>query len=93
MSVLAPVANNAVSGFALDGEAKGLAIIGGGLAGLGMFGSGIGQGYAAGKAAEAVSRNPEAEAKIRSMFLVGAAIAESAALYGFVIAIMAVFVV
>ena len=72
---------------------KGLAVVGGGIAALGMLGSGLGQGIAAGKAAEAISRNPEAESKIRSMFLVGAAIAESAALYAFVIAIMAIFIV
>ena len=80
--------------FQLEGNlTKGLAVIGGGIAALGMLGSGLGQGIAAGKAAEAISRNPEAESKIRSMFLVGAAIAESAALYAFVIAIMAIFIV
>ncbi len=68
------------------------AAIGAGLAAIGGLGAGIGQGYAAGKAAEAVSRNPEAEAKIRSMMIIGAAIAESSALYSFVIAIMLVFV-
>ncbi len=67
------------------------AAIGAGLACIGMTGAGIGQGYAAGKAAEAVSRNPEAESKIRSMMIIGAAIAESSALYSFVIAIMLIF--
>jgi F-type H+-transporting ATPase subunit c len=66
----------------------GLKAVGAGIAGIGLLGAGIGQGYAAGKAAEAVGRNPEAESKIRSMFIVGAAIAESSALYAFVIAIM-----
>lgn len=68
------------------------AAIGAGVACIGMTGAGIGQGYAAGKAAEAVSRNPEAESKIRSMMIIGAAIAESSALYSFVIAIMLIFV-
>jgi F-type H+-transporting ATPase subunit c len=68
--------------------AKGLKGIGAGIAGIGLLGAGIGQGYAAGKAAEAVGRNPEAESKIRSMFIIGAAIAESSALYAFVVAIM-----
>ena len=87
-------ANILPGAFALEGNlTKGLAVIGGGIAALGMLGSGLGQGIAAGKAAEAISRNPEAESKIRSMFLVGAAIAESAALYAFVIAIMAIFIV
>ena len=59
------------------------AYIAGGLAiGLAGMGVGNGQGYAAGKAAEAVGRNPEAEGKIRLMMLVGAGVAESAALYG-----------
>lgn len=66
--------------------------IGAGIACVGMIGTGMGQGYAAGKAAEAVSRNPEAESKIRSMMIIGSAIAESSALYAFVISIMLVFV-
>jgi len=67
--------------------------IGGGIAAIGTLGAGIGQGYAAGKAAEAVGRNPEAEAKIRNTLIVGAAIAETGALYSLVIAIMVIFVV
>ncbi len=66
--------------------------VGGGLASIGFVGAGIGQGYAAGKAAEAVGRNPEAEGKIRNMMFVGAAVAESSALYALVIAIMCIFV-
>ena len=68
--------------------ASGMRGIGAGIVGIGLLGAGIGQGYAAGKAAEAVGRNPEAESKIRSMLIIGAAIAESSALYAFVIAIM-----
>ncbi len=70
----------------------GLVAIGAGLATLGMLGVGIGQGYAAGKATEAVGRNPEAEEKIRSMFIIGAAIAETAAIYSLVIAILILFI-
>jgi F-type H+-transporting ATPase subunit c len=81
-----------VETFATDPQAQMGAAIGAGLAAMGGIGAGVGQGYAAGKAAEAVSRNPEAEAKIRSMMIIGAAIAESSALYAFVIAIMLVFV-
>lgn len=72
---------------------KGMMAIGAGICAIGMIGTGFGQGIAAGKAAEAVSRNPEAEAKIRTMFIVGAAIAESSALYSLVIAIIILFVV
>lgn len=67
--------------------------IGAGIAGIGLLGAGIGQGYAAGKASEAVGRNPEAEGKIRNMMIIGAAIAESSALYALVISILLIFVV
>lgn len=68
------------------------ALLGAGLAMLGALGVGMGQGYAAGKAAEAVARNPEAESKIRTMMIVGSAIAESAAIYALIIAILLIFV-
>ncbi len=71
----------------------GMVAIGAGIASIGFVGAGIGQGYAAGKAAEAVGRNPEAEGQIRNMMFVGAAVAESSALYALVIAIMCLFVV
>ncbi len=71
----------------------GMVAIGAGIASVGFVGAGIGQGYAAGKAAEAVGRNPEAEGQIRNMMFVGAAVAESSALYALVIAIMCLFVV
>ncbi len=78
----------------LNGEEfqKGLALLGAGMASIGFLGAGIGQGYAAGKAAEAVGRNPEAEGRIRNMMIVGAAIAESSALYALVISILLIFV-
>ncbi len=71
---------------------KGLAYLGAGVACIGLFGAGIGQGYAAGKASEAVGRNPEAEPQIRNMLLIGAAIAESSALYALVVSIILIFV-
>ena len=70
----------------------GLVAIGAGLAALGVIGTGVGQGYAAGKAVDAVGRNPEAEAAIRKMLIMGLAITESAAIYALVIAILLVFV-
>ena len=71
---------------------RGLVAIGAGLAVLTGMMTGIGQGYAAGKAVEAVGRNPEAENKIRSMLIFGAAIAETCAIYGMLIAILLIFV-
>ena len=66
------------------------AYIGAGIAMLGGLGTGIGQGFAAGKASEA--GNPEAESKIRTMMIVGCAIAETAAIYALIIAILLIFV-
>ena len=57
------------------------------LAGIGA-GIGIGIGIATSKAAEAVARQPEAEGKITKILLLGAALAEATAIYGFVIALL-----
>lgn len=68
------------------------AFIGAGIAMIGATGVGAGQGYAAGAAALAVSRNPEVKSQIMSTMIVGMAIAESAAIYSLIIAILLVFV-
>ncbi len=57
----------------------------------GLFAT-LGQGYAAGKAVEAVGKNPEAETEIRTMLMLGAGIAETAAIYGLLIAFLLIFV-
>lgn len=71
---------------------QGLIAIGAGISMLTGMMTGLGQGYAAGKAVEAVGRNPEAENQIRSMLILGAAIAETAAIYGMLIAFIIIFV-
>ena len=48
----------------------------------------IGIGIATGKASEAVARQPEAEGKISKTLILGCALAEATAIYGFVIALM-----
>jgi len=70
----------------------GFSAIGAGIAVLSGVGTGIGQGYAAGKAAEAVSRQPEARGSILSTMLVGCAVAETTGIYGFVVALLLMFV-
>ncbi|WP_426461586.1 ATP synthase F0 subunit C [Mycoplasma hafezii] len=75
----------------VDPLQAGLVAVGAGIAAIGVLGTGIGQGYAAGKACEAVGRNPEAESKIRIMLIIGAGIAETAAIYAFVIALLVKF--
>lgn len=69
----------------------GLSALGAGFAVMTGMGAGLSQGYAAGKAAEAVGRQPEAQGSITSTMLVGAAVAETTAIYGFVIAIILLF--
>lgn len=71
---------------------KGMALLGAGIAMIAGFGAGIGQGYAAGKGAEAVSRNPEAANEIRSTMILGIALAETTGLYSLVIAILLIVV-
>jgi F-type H+-transporting ATPase subunit c len=55
------------------------------------LGAGIGIGVATGKAVEAVARQPEASGKINGVFLLGIALAEATAIYGFVVALIILF--
>ena len=63
-------------------------------AGIAVFtgiGAGIGIGIATGHASEAIARQPEAAGKINSTLLLGAAMAEGTAIFGFVTALSIVF--
>ena len=62
--------------------------IGAGIALLTGIGAGIGIGIATGHASDAVARQPEAESKISKLLILGCALAEATAIYGFVIAIL-----
>jgi len=68
-----------------------LAAIGAGLAVLAGFGAGIGMGIATGKAVEATGRQPEAANQINRILLLGLALTESIAIYGFVTALLIIF--
>lgn len=65
--------------------------IGAGLAMIAGIGPGIGQGFAAGKGAEAVGRQPEAQGDIVRTMLLGAAVAETTGIYGLVVALILLF--
>ncbi len=65
--------------------------IGAGIAAIACVGAGIGIGIATGHAADATARQPEATDKIRTVLLLGAALAEATAIYGFVIGLMIIF--
>lgn len=68
---------------------EGLKLIGMGLAmGLGAIGPGIGIGIIAGKALEAIGRNPEVENTIRINMLLGIAFAEALAIFALVVALI-----
>ncbi|AHI57488.1 MULTISPECIES: ATP synthase F0 subunit C [Spiroplasma] len=77
----------------IDGSfSKGMSLVGAGLAAIGCCGSGVGQGYTGGKAVEAIGRNPEVEGKVRTQYIIAAAITESGSIYALVIAIILAFV-
>ena len=61
-----------------------LVAIGAGVAVL----TGIGIGKATASACDAIARQPEAEGKISKSLLLGCALAEATAIYGFVIALL-----
>ena len=70
---------------------QGLAMIGAAICSWSGLGTGYAQGMAAGKVAEAVSRQPEARGAILSSTLVMAAVAETTSVYGLVIALLLLY--
>ncbi|MCH7828314.1 ATP synthase F0 subunit C [Patescibacteria group bacterium] len=60
--------------------------------GLGALGPGIGIGILAGKAMEAIGRNPEASQKIQTSMILAIAFAEAIAIYALVVALIILFV-
>ncbi len=73
-------------------SAAGLIAIGAAIAVFTGVGAGLGMGLATGRATEAVARQPEASSKISSTLLLGLVLAESTAIYGFVVALILLFV-
>jgi F-type H+-transporting ATPase subunit c len=60
--------------------------------GLGAIGPGIGIGLLAGKALEAIGRNPEATSKIQTNMILAIAFAEAIAIYALVMSLILKFV-
>ncbi|WZL81692.1 ATP synthase F0 subunit C [Vallitaleaceae bacterium 9-2] len=70
----------------------GFSAIGAGFAMIAGIGPGIGQGFAAGKAAEAVGNNPKHGGKPATLvMLLGAAVAETSGIFSLVVAILMLF--
>ncbi|MDP4007134.1 MAG: ATP synthase F0 subunit C [bacterium] len=74
-------------------ELEAMKSIGAALAiGLGALGPGIGIGILAGKAMEAIGRNPEASQKVQTSMILAIAFAEAIAIYALVVALIIKFV-
>ena len=65
-------------------------MIAAGIAVLTGLGAGLGIGIAPSKATEAIARQPEAAGDINKTLLLGSALAEATAIYGFVVALLLV---
>ncbi len=77
---------NADGGIGFKAVASAIAI------GLGAAGGAIGMGLAAGKAVESISRQPEAESKIRTTLMLGLVFIETAIIYALLVVILIIFV-
>ena len=65
-----------------------LVAIGAAVAVLTGLGAGLGISLATGKAKDAIARQPEAESKISKNLILGCALAEATAIYGFIIGLL-----
>ena len=65
-----------------------LVAIGAAVAVLTGLGAGLGISLATGKAVDAVARQPEVESKISKNLILGCALAEATAIYGFIIGLL-----
>jgi F-type H+-transporting ATPase subunit c len=80
-----------ISGAALI---KAGALIGAGICmGFGAIGPGIGEGFAAGKACEAIGRSPQEAGLLTRTMLIGQAVSESTGIYSLVVALLMLFVI
>lgn len=70
----------------------GASAIGAGLAMIAGIGPGIGEGYAVGKACEAIARQPEQKGSVTTTMLMGCAVAETTGLYGLIVGLLLIFV-
>ncbi|MHC4886847.1 MAG: ATP synthase F0 subunit C [Planctomycetota bacterium] len=59
--------------------------------GFGAIGPGVGEGFAAGKACEGISRRPEEYGNLFKTMLIGQAVSESTGIYSLVIALILIF--
>ncbi|MBU2490863.1 MAG: ATP synthase F0 subunit C [Proteobacteria bacterium] len=73
---------------------KAAAFLGAGICmGIGALGPGLGEGFTAGKACEAIGKNPKEAGLLTRTMLVGQAVSESTGIYSLVVALLLLFVV
>ena len=70
----------------------GCCALGAGCAMIAGIGPGIGEGNAVAKACEAIGRQPECKGQVTSTMLLGCAVAETTGIYGFIVALILLFV-
>ena len=68
------------------------AALGAGIAMIAGIGPGIGEGYAVGRALEAIGRQPECKGQVTSTLILGCAMAETTGIYALIIALLLMFV-
>lgn len=97
MTLVQTVAGQAAEGAAKTGiTGENLVTIGkaigmGVAIGFGVFGPGVSEGLATGKAVEGIARNPGASGLIMRTMIVGQAITESNSIYALLVALMILF--
>jgi F-type H+-transporting ATPase subunit c len=74
-----------------EGFVLGMSAIAAAIAIMPAFGAGLGQGRAAGEAATAVGRQPEARGDIMITMIVGQAMSETSGIYGMIISLIILF--
>lgn len=75
-----------------DQAVSGKAVAAGIAVGLAAAAGAIGMGIAIGKSVEGISRQPEAEGKIRTTLMLGLVFIETAVIYALIVAILVIFV-
>lgn len=80
-----------LTGITNEGFALGMSLIAAAIAILPAFGAGLGQGHAAGQAAQGVARQPESKNSIMQTMIVGQAISETSGIYGMIISFLILF--
>ena len=83
----------AETGEAQEDNSIGLKAVAAGIAvGIAAAGGAVGMGIVAGKSTEGISRQPEAEGKIRTTMMLGLVFIETAIIYALLVVILIIFV-